>query len=392
MNRRFYYISNVFEESVKRQRCITSDSPAATRKVTSLCRAVRLAGGDAEIISLGRGRNKGTWKSYPVVEIQSDSVPITYLRYLDAPVLTHLITMFSLLAVVINKSSKDSVFIFYNFFPHHLLALLFCWIKGCCCILDIEDGCRKDDKNIRNLPNSWLMKIHNVCCRSGVMLAATGLTKQSAGQRTYVCYGVADSFRNERDWLSGPLQIHFGGSLMEETGAVLFLEALDLLMSTNPEMINKLKFIVTGFGPYADVVKQVACGRMENVIEFYGNVSQIEYIDIIQRSHVGLCLKMPDSSMGATTFPSKVVELASNGLLLVSTRVSDVPMLFDETNAFLLDVPTPFALSKVFEKIVRNPENARNIAIAGQNKILSQLSEEKIGKELLQFWLGSDSI
>jgi len=385
ITKRIYYVSNAFEESVKNQRGITTDSPAANRKVITLCKAVKQAGGDVEIISLGRGRVKGTWKSYSLISTQADIVPITYLPYLDASLITHLVTMVSLFSFVIGRTDKDSTFIFYNYYPHYLLALLFCKLTSRKCILDIEDGVRADEFLLRKLLNLWLLKIHNWCCRTGVMLAATALEGQASGQSSYICYGVSEATKTFRDWQKVPLQVHFGGSLLEETGAILFLDTLDFLMRSNPEIFEKLRFVVTGFGPYAHLIGAAAKSRMNNFLHFYGNVSSAEYQDIIQHSHIGLCLKLSANSMGATTFPSKVLELASYGLLLVSTKVSDVPLLFDNESAIFLDEETPRVLAKSLVDIAKNPNKARNIAFAGQRRILNTLSEEKIGSELLTF-------
>lgn len=385
--RRIYYISNVFEESVKDQRRITTDSPAANRKVISLCQAVKRAGGDVEIISLGRGRVKGSWKSYPATTAHAGIVPITYLHFMDVPVVTHLCTMISLLVTVLIHTRRDSVFVFYNFSIHYLLALLYCHVTGKRCILDLEDGLRGDDTNVRSLPSAWLLKIHNICCRAGVMLAAMALKGQTSGQQTFVCYGVDDGKKVARDWSGWPLQIHLGGSLLEDTGAELFLETLKLLTVRNPQLFTKLRFIVTGFGPYADAIRLAAEGEMSSFLCFHGNATLSEYERVIQHSHIGLCLKLPESSMGATTFPSKVIELVSNGLLLVSTRVSDVPLIFDDGSAFLLDAATPEALAEIFERIALNPDKARDIAMNGRMMLLSKFSEAKVGKELLQFWL-----
>jgi glycosyltransferase involved in cell wall biosynthesis len=387
-----YYIANVFDESAKHKRAVLHDSPAANRKVFSLCRAVRLTGGHVEIISLGRIRVRRAWKFYPCFSTEADAVPITYLHFLNIPVVTHIVTMFSLLIFIMGRTDKDSIYIFYNYYLHYLLTLLFCRLTGRRCILDIEDGCRADEKNIRSLPHSLLLRIANFCCLDGVMLATSALREQSSGQRSYVCYGIADQFPDTRNWSITPLQVHLGGLLEEDTGVLLFLETLRLLKFSRPQLCHELRFVVTGYGPLAKEVKIIAEGSMKDILHYAGKVSLSEYKDIIRHSHVGLSLKARASSMGATTFPSKVIELASNGMLLVTTKVSDVPLLFDNSTAMLLESETPEALADILVYIVNNPQKARDIAQAGRKMIQSRCSEEKIGRDLLQFWLGSDTM
>jgi glycosyltransferase involved in cell wall biosynthesis len=127
---------------------------------------------------------------------------------------------------------------------------------------------------------------------------------------------------------------------------------------------------------------------MGEFLDFRGNVSTGEYRQILQDSHLGLCLKLPSSSMGATTFPSKVVELASNGLLVVSTKVSDVPLILDNSCAFLLGEATAQALANALTEIASHPEKSGATALKGQQKIAALLSEETVGAGLLQFWRG----
>lgn len=386
IRKRYFYICNVFEASVKLQRNITTDSPAANGKVSRLCHAVRKFGGDVWIISLGRGRSKGTWKRYPATIRRIKGVPIVYLDFWDAPVLTHLVTIISLCSVVFHLTSRRAVLIFYNCMVHYPAALIMSKLLGRRCILDLEDGYRHDENKIRRILNLFLMKIHNFFCSSGTMLASTALKEQTSSKHTYICYGVSETQKIDLNWTTVPLQVLFGGSLFADTGAALLLDALDLLKRKFPEVLKQLNFAVTGFGDFSDHMQRAAMSDMRDFLTFHGNVTDKEYREIIRRSHVGLCLKLPSSSMGATTFPSKVVELSSNGLLILSTRVSDVPIIFDETTAVLLDEATPLALALALKSITENPDRAGKTALAGQERIAAMLSEEKIGRELLRFW------
>ena len=54
------YLSNAVDESIKAERAITTDSPAATNKVLALAGAMRGVGMRCTVLSLGRGRQNGT--------------------------------------------------------------------------------------------------------------------------------------------------------------------------------------------------------------------------------------------------------------------------------------------------------------------------------------------
>jgi len=149
-----------------------------------------------------------------------------------------------------------------------------------------------------------------------------------------------------------------------------------------------LTFVVTGYGDMAGRIERMSREEMKGLLVFHGKVGYPEYRNILLRSHIGLCLKLPDNSMGATTFPSKVVEMAAYGLLVVSTPVSDVPRVFCEDSAVLLGETTPDALAGIFRRIAADPAEFGERAIRGQNRIRSMYSPEKVGPELLSFWCG----
>lgn len=382
----------MFEESVKLFRSISGDSPAASGKVIRLCQAVRLSGGNVWVISLGRGRQKGSWKWYPSVVRRSEGVPIIYTAYFDAPLLTHFITTLSLFLILLRITNRNSVLIFYNFLIYYAPALVINRLCGRRCVLDLEDGFRSDERTIKRFLNHFLLGLHNMLCNGGAMVASSSLITQTTLRPNYVCYGVAPSVQFHKDWCALPLQVIFGGALLHDTGVELFLQTLEMLVFERSNITTRLKFIVTGFGDLSGQIKEFVETRYKDFVEFRGNISSLEYREILNQSHIGLCLKLPDRSMGATTFPSKVVEMAAYGLLVVSTNVSDVPNVLSDDSAVLLREAEPLALAQALKYISSNPTFARETAKKGQMRVATLLSAKKVGTELLRFWNGIDTL
>src|SRR5207237_143858 len=122
--------------------------------------------------------------------------------------------------------------------------------------------------------------------------------------------------------------VHFGGSLLRETGLELFRAAVELIEHEAPE--SALRFVVTGSaapGALAGMPPRVAVAA---------GLDQPRYRALLDSVDVSLSLKLPSSEMGQTTFPSKTIEIAAAGILLVATPIGDVPALFDDTQAVLL--------------------------------------------------------
>jgi glycosyltransferase involved in cell wall biosynthesis len=293
--------------------------------------------------------------------------------------------------VLLRLRRRTSHAVWYNYQAHYVFALILARVLRLRCILDLEDGLRSDDGSFRHRVDGLLLKLHVGLCGGGAMLACRQLAHQAAAARTFVCYGVVEAGHAERDWSASRLQVLLGGSLLRNTGADLFLDALSVLSRDSPQTLTRLRFVVTGFGDRAARLESAALSDFAECLRFRGRVTGREYAAILEASHVGLCLKLPSSPMGVTTFPSKVVELAAQGLLVVSTRVSDVPVLFDGSSAVLLEHATADALAKVLTSIAQDPRGARELARAGQTRVTSLLSEERVGADLLRFWNGESS-
>lgn len=388
MKKRFFYISNTFEDSLKKFRLISGDSPAASSKVIRICQAVKEQGANVIIISLGRKRQANSWKWYPAKVIRSGNIAFVYAAYFDAPILTHLISTYSLLLIILRFSNKKSVLIFYNYLLYYIPTLIVNKILGRKCLLDLEDGFRQDEKTLKSRINFVSLKIHNLFCNNGVMVASEALLTQTNIKPATVCYGVAPQIYTNKDWSAYPLHILYGGALLRDTGAEIFLDALEILFIKGKNISGKIKFIVTGFGDMSEQIKQITQTKFGSFVEFRGNVSSAEYIEILKKCQIGLALKIPSMSMGMTTFPSKVIEMAAYGLLIVSTKVSDIPKVFSDKTAVLLSVTTPIVLAEAINDILYAPLQYHELAIRGQHMIRTSLSPEKIGKDLIEFWSG----
>jgi glycosyltransferase involved in cell wall biosynthesis len=182
------------------------------------------------------------------------------------------------------------------------------------------------------------------------------------------------------------LQVLFSGFLSPETGARIFIDALLTLKEEALDALSCFHFVVVGEGSLAPEIREVVANRLSAHVEYLGRVSDCQYHHLLRRSHIGLCLKMPDHSFGQTTFPSKVIEFAAWGLLVVSSRVSDVPLLFSEDSAYLLDEATPECLGRVLLEIARRRGDAKSRAEKGQATITERLNPHVVATELGNLW------
>ncbi len=158
------------------------------------------------------------------------------------------------------------------------------------------------------------------------------------------------------------------------------LAALEILRRLHPEVVHGMHIVVTGKGPFAGAFRSVARHAPE-WLSFGESLSHDDYMNVLNSSHVGLSLRLSSCEMGATTFPSKVVEYAEHGLLVLTTRASDVPMLFGK-DALYLEEETAQALAALLASLPGQRESLRNTAIRGRERVLRACAPEVVGRDL----------
>lgn len=392
---RLIYLCNALDELTRAERNITSDSPAATQKVLQVASALRRSGAGAVVLSLGRGRQQGSGKWYPAKVVRERGITIMYAPFFDFPVLTHLVSLFGLLPLIWRLRSRrgSSAILAYNRLPHYLAAMELARLLQFRRFLDLEDG---DVQEGGAVFRRWLARVLSVrfdhLCNAGCMLAASALGRQYAGARTVCCYGVATPVPNDRDWEAKSLVVLLGGTLQRTTGAQFFCEAISHLRATARPGLDAIEFVVTGKGDMAASLQALATQEGLPKVHFLGSVSRADYIQAVQRAHVGMALKLPSSELADTTFPSKVIELASAGLLVLSTRVSDVPTLFREDGAIYLNSEDPHEFAERLLWLAKNKGAAARTAARGQAYIAETCSRENVGQLLMKFFFPGEDV
>lgn len=392
---RLIYLCNALDEQTCLERAITSDSPAATQKVLHITSAMRKSGVGAVVLSLGRGRQHGTGKWHSAKVVRERGVAIVYAPYFDYPVLTHLVSLFGLLWLMwrLVSNSASTAILAYNRLPHYLLAMELARLLRIRRFLDLEDGDVQEGSSLwRRRLAQFMSNRFDRLCNAGGVLAATALGRQYAGNNTVCCYGVAHLVENDRDWTAKPLVVLLGGTLQRTTGAQLFIQAISHLRELKRLELEGIEFIVTGKGADATSLQSLAAGGGFPKVHFLGSVSRGDYVQATRQAHVGLALKLPSSDLADTTFPSKVIELAATGMLVLSTRVSDVPVLFREDGAIYLNGENPEELAERLLWLVSNRAVLAQTAARGQAYIAEACAPEKVGQLLKAFFFPDEAV
>ena len=173
------------------------------------------------------------------------------------------------------------------------------------------------------------------------------------------------------------------GSIYPETGAELLFEAIQRLA----EGPAPLRLHLTGTGPSLERFCGLGNRDGSVSVSVHHRMLRHDYEALLTRIHAGLSLKLIDSPLADTTFPSKTVEYAEHGMLLIATDISDVRKVFGET-ALYLDRDDPDALAALIAEAARDRQGSRDMAAAGQRRIAEHLAPQIEGARLRSFLFG----
>jgi len=387
MPRRVVIVCNALDDETRAERGISTDSPAATRKVFLLCRALRTSGVRALVLSLGRGRADGSPRYHPARVRRVQGVPVVYVPFSHRRVLSGLLSLVGPVPVVrrIGRYAGSTTFVFYNRTPAFVPALLAASASGCRTVLDLEDGEVGDESgSLRSAFYRGARWLYERVCSGGALLACSALAEMTDLRPVRCYYGAVEGPGGEPEWTAPDLVVQLGGTVSRDTGAMLLADAIRILRRDMPGWGRRLRFEITGQGDCVPVFEELAREGGAPTVTVRGRTSEAEYRRLLRSAHVGLALKPASGNLATTTFPSKVVELANEGLLVVTTDISDVRRVLG-TGAIYLTKETPEFLLDRLQWVAEKPEEAAKVARGGALAVSSQCSLASVSQGLANF-------
>lgn len=346
MRPRVVVVCNALEDATRSEREIVTDSPAASRKVLQLGQALRLAAVDAWVLSLGRGASGGRWRFYGWKLTRVGRVGVLYAPYCSVPGLSELLSLLCLpwgLWRLRRRSPRAAVF--YNRVTAYFLALLAATALGFRAVLDLEDGeveVRAD--RWRHWPRRLVINAYDRLCTGGALLASSALGPWTRATPQLCYYGIACGEPRATNWRNQTVQVLMSGSLASATGGQLLIECIETMRRSDEPWLRQLRFEVTGKGECLADFERLSAEHGFPAVRVHGRLDDLAYRAILATSHVGLALKPNQGQLASTTFPSKVIEFAASGLLVLTTDISDVRALLGESALYLEDDQLPTLL------------------------------------------------
>jgi len=384
---RIFYVSPVSSEELNRRFEQRHYVGPADAKVFGVCRALRSAGANAVIVSTAiNRRSTDRWSQ----ALRTRGIPFIRVAATGRAALKRIFTAFTLLHFAMRTVKHRDRVLLYNFFPEYFLLAIYLKLTGVPAVLDVEDGPTADEKGARGVMTRVSYALIRPLTATRSVVASISLASRLGLPHVLPIYGVARPLSDRKviRFAGSRLGVLFGGAIMPETGSELFTSAVRLLAA---EMPNKaIDFHVTGHFDRQRflALKQEVEALSSLRVLVHGALTATEYDNLMSKVDVGLCLKLPSHEMGQTTFPSKVVEITSLGLLLCTTQVSDVPELFDDTTSALLRGESPEELSQILAKIDANREEWAKVAVRGQEKAQAMFAPLAVASRMEPFLRG----
>ena len=388
--RRVTIVSNALDDLTRVERGIASDSPAASRKVLQLCAALRSAGIRPRVLSLGRGRADGTWRWHRRSVRRVGGIPVLYAPFSRLPGVSELVSLFAPAALLWRlRGPGPQALLFYNREPAYLPSLLLGRLLGFKTLFDLEDGeVGRDAHRWRGLLSRAVRRLYDRLCGGGALLACSALSAMTTVRPLLCYYGVAERSASAARWSAPQLSVLLGGTLAAETGANLLVDTIAHLRRTRPAWAGRLHFEISGKGPSLAAFSALAGSAEAPSVTVHGRLSDVGYRELLARCDIGLALKPRRGALADTTFPSKVVEMASAGMLVLSTDISDVRAVLGD-GALYLERDEPSALCELLRLAAEDPVAARALAERGAQAVWARCEPAAAGRAVADFIFGA---
>ncbi|HTJ95301.1 MAG TPA: glycosyltransferase [Pararobbsia sp.] len=366
---------------------------AASHKVAGLAAGVRSQAHASIVVSSPIVTASNGPKLFRGFICRDERLACAYLPAISVRGLNRVFAALAYLMFALRHVRPGDGVVLYNYFPEYVLVAAFLrWRLGRDkVVMDLEDGPRADERNLRGVMNRLSLRLLSRICSPRAIVVSRQLADVMGIGNACVVNGVSPDSMQQRGAFGRPVTFLYGGSIETGTGLDLFCAALRELAQTRPGLAGEVRFVVTGFGGGEQLhALSAELAQWGFALDVRQDIGPDEYRHILKSADVGLSLKMPASALNATTFPSKVIELASLGLLVVTTDISDISLLFDDTSAAILRSADARSLASLIAHIAGAPEHYAQIAEAGQHRIVERCSRRAVGARLVEF-LGVDT-
>lgn len=341
----FKYIS--FYDTVHNRR---SMSLAAVNKINYICAVLNKLGHHVDIISCGMVAEKSIEKSaeklYENTDIfyfktrkQSNKKIIRIYNY----IMQNLTLFFYLLK---NISKNDTIFVYHSL---GLMRTVYFAkkVKKFKMILEVEE-IYNDVSQKSRLSRSMEEKF--VASANKYIFPTQLLNKRFNKQnKPYVIIHGTYQVEPDKNLYFNDNKIHivYAGTLDPRKGGAIATAATTMYLPFNYHVH------ILGFGDSTEIEKLIleVNSKSKATVTFDGLLSGSEYIEFLQKCHIGMSTQNPVADFNDTSFPSKILSYMANGLRVVTVNIPAIKESAIGNDVYYYDKQLPEEIAKAIMNI-----------------------------------------
>jgi glycosyltransferase involved in cell wall biosynthesis len=297
---------------------------------------------------------------------------------------------FNIFLILIKRKTEKNYFILESVVElHSAIPVLFAKILGYRIIHDIvEDFSVQNDtlfinQKITSRVSQWFQKRIKKYCSGIIVISENLLVKFKQTQLPIIKLYNSVPSQSKVDINRKPSKfiLFYSGSYGSKDGV---LDLIDGFEKANLKRKDIELFLVgSGYGDYFEACLKKIDGNEQ--IRYFGYVTEGRMFELLTASNI-LCVTRTNSEFANNGFPFKLAEYMSFGVPVLTTTVSDIPLILkNEDTVFFADPDSSESIAEKINLIIENYSNAIKIGENGKIFCEKEFSIECIGNKLKEF-------
>ncbi|OAN14369.1 glycosyltransferase [Exiguobacterium undae] len=380
------YVAPYVDEKVKEFRGYGSLHPAGNKKIVAINNLFKKNNWNSTIIS-PLLLKKNTFKIFKSKKIFLNESLVIFPTTIDVKFLSLIFNLvFSLYELskwAKSNKHKRKVVVFYNYRVETSIVALFAkTFFKIPIIIDYEDGIyavKETNKYYRKL--SLLIEKMMDPLLNGAVLVTSLLKQRVATNNVVVARGIYNSTSDtpSQNFIKECANLTYTGRLDYERGIEVLLESLKYI-----ETEKKINLRISGYGPIQKKVEDfITENTLKDInIEFLGFLNDSDYNELMISTDIFINPQRETIKFNECSFPSKVFEYAKHSKLIISSNVSDVKEM-SENSIVLYENDCPQNLGNaISEAIDQYNEISSDFPINLKDWMINNSSETVLSEKM----------
>lgn len=177
------------------------------------------------------------------------------------------------------------------------------------------------------------------------------------------------------------------GRLVRKKGLEYLIKALPDVLAAYPQTL----LLIAGSGPELTALQNLGneLGVWQS-IRFLGDVPWQDVPDLLAISDLFVVPSIHDERGNLDGLPTTILEAMAAACPIVATAVAGIPLAIQhEVNGLLVPETDPVALAEAITRLLGEPDLARKLGLAGQDKVVNELNWINVAKHFEHLYIDS---